>query len=51
MQINSGISINLINIIQALVIIFVAADQIVRWIYRLRKQEGGRMVFSRGWGK
>jgi simple sugar transport system permease protein len=51
MQINSGISSNLINIIQALVIIFVAADQIVRWIYRIRKQDGGRMVFSRGWGK
>jgi simple sugar transport system permease protein len=51
MQINSGISINLINIIQALVIIFIAADQIVRWIYRIKKTGGGGMVFSRGWGK
>lgn len=51
MQINSGISINLINIIQALVIMFVAADQIVRWLYRLRKQDSGRLVFTRGWGK
>ncbi len=51
MQIRSGISINLINIIQALVIIFVAADQIVRWIYRIRREQGGQMVFTRGWGK
>ncbi|HYF63762.1 MAG TPA: ABC transporter permease [Herpetosiphonaceae bacterium] len=51
MQISSGISINLINIIQALVIIFIAADQIVRWIYRIKKSGGGGMVFSRGWGK
>ena len=51
MQIASGISINLINIIQALVIIFIAADQIVRWLYRIEGAEGGGMVFSRGWGK
>ena len=48
---SSGISINLINIIQALVIIFIAADQIVRWIYRIKKTGGDGMVFSRGWGK
>lgn len=51
MQLQSGISINLINIIQALVIIFVAADVIVRWIYRLPKRSGDQSVFSRGWGK
>jgi simple sugar transport system permease protein len=51
MQLQSGISINLINIIQALVIIFVAADVIVRWIYRLPKRSGGQAVFTRGWGK
>jgi simple sugar transport system permease protein len=51
MQIASGISINLINIIQALVIIFIAADQIVRWIYRINPTDGEGMVFSRGWGK
>jgi general nucleoside transport system permease protein len=50
MQLQSGISINLINIIQALVIIFVAADQIVRWIYRIRGKGGGQVVFTRGWG-
>ncbi len=50
MQLQSGISINLINIIQALVIIFVAADQIVRWIYRLPGSGGKRITFTRGWG-
>lgn len=50
MQLQSGISINLINIIQALVIVFVAADQIVRWLYRLRRSSGGQVVFTRGWG-
>jgi ABC-type uncharacterized transport system permease subunit len=50
MQLQSGISINLINIIQALVIVFVAADQIVRWIYRIRRKGGGQVVFTRGWG-
>lgn len=50
MQINSGISINLVNIIQALVIMFIAADQIVRWLYRVKKSGSGKMVFSGGWG-
>jgi general nucleoside transport system permease protein len=50
MQVQSGISVNLINIIQALVIIFVAADQIVRWIYRIRRRSEGQAVFTRGWG-
>ena len=50
MQLESGISINLINIIQALVIIFVAADQIVRWIYRLPARRGTQTTLTRGRG-
>jgi simple sugar transport system permease protein len=50
MQLQSGISINLINIIQALVIVFVAAPQIVRFIYRIKGGSGGQAVFTRGWG-
>jgi simple sugar transport system permease protein len=51
MQATTGISSDLIRIVQALAIMFVAADQIVRWIYRLRQDQGERVVFSRGWGK
>jgi general nucleoside transport system permease protein len=50
MQLQSGISISLINIIQALVIVFVAAPTIVRWIYRLPRSEQGQTIFTRGWG-
>jgi general nucleoside transport system permease protein len=50
MQLESGISINLINIIQALVIVFVAADEIVRRLYRIKRTGGGQVVFTRGWG-
>jgi general nucleoside transport system permease protein len=45
-----NISIDLVNIIQALVIMFIAADQIIRWLYRLRKRRGAAVVFTRGWG-
>ncbi|MBN1221166.1 MAG: ABC transporter permease [Anaerolineae bacterium] len=51
MQSYAGIPIDIISIIQALVIIFVAAPPIVRSIYRIRvKREVGAEVFTRGWG-
>ena len=45
-----GISVDLVNIIQALVIMFIAADQIIRWLYRLRQRREAEVVFTRGWG-
>jgi len=52
MQIRAGISIDLINIIQALVIMFIAAPKIVRWIYRIKAgREKMGMVLTKGWGK
>jgi general nucleoside transport system permease protein len=39
MQVRSGISIDLIYVVQALVIVCIAADQIVRWLYRLNPRE------------
>jgi len=45
-----GISVDLVNIIQALVIMFIAADQIIRWLYRLRARREAEVVFTRGWG-
>jgi ABC-type uncharacterized transport system permease subunit len=53
MQVRAGISIDLINIVQALVIVFIAADEIIRWVYRIRrpKEEIREVVFTRGWGR
>ena len=35
MQVRSGVSIDLVYVVQALVMVCIAADQIVRWLYRL----------------
>ena len=45
-----AISIDLVNIIQGLVIMFIAADQIIRWLYRMRTRGEKAVVFTRGWG-
>lgn len=51
MQVRAELSIDMIKIVQALIIMFVAADQIVRWIYRIRGHKpGDETTFSRGWG-
>ncbi len=51
MQVRAELPIDLIKIVQALIIMFVAADQIVRWMYRIPKDTGdGQSVFSSGWG-
>jgi simple sugar transport system permease protein len=50
MQVRSNMSIDLINIVQALVIMFVAADQMIRWLYHIKTTRGTRVVFTRGWG-
>ncbi len=50
MQVRSNMSIDLINIVQALVIMFVAADQMIRWLYRMKTKRETEVVFTRGWG-
>jgi ABC-type uncharacterized transport system permease subunit len=44
---------DIISILQALIIAFIAAPAIIRAIYRIRlpKQAEGETVFTRGWGK
>jgi simple sugar transport system permease protein len=51
MQSLAGIPIDIISIIQALVIVFVAAPAIIRWLYRIRLDEDmEEVVLTRGWG-
>ncbi len=51
MQSMAQIPIDIISIIQGLVIIFVAAPAIIRWLYRIRVPVGEQTVLTRGWGK
>jgi ABC-type uncharacterized transport system permease subunit len=51
MQSMAGIPIDIISIIQGLVIIFVAAPIIIRWIFRIPVKSTDETVLTRGWGK
>jgi len=50
MQSMAGIPIDIISIIQGLIIIFVAAPAIIRWLYRIRMPRAEEVVLTRGWG-
>lgn len=51
MQAATGVPIHLVAVIQALVIMFVAAPTLVRSIYRIRTERlVGAEAFSKGWG-
>ena len=50
MQSLAGIPIDIISIIQGLVVIFIAAPAIIRWIYRIRISTTEETVLTRGWG-
>jgi ABC-type uncharacterized transport system permease subunit len=49
MQFMTQIPVDIISVIQALILLFVAADAIIRYIYRI-KARGERVVLTRGWG-
>lgn len=49
MQFLTQIPVDIISVIQALILLFVAADTIVRYIYKIR-QSGEKVVLTRGWG-
>jgi len=51
MQSIAGIPIDIISIIQGLVIVFIAAPAIIRWLYRIRSLKIEETVLTRGWGK
>lgn len=51
MQLDASIPVDIISIVQALVIVFIAAPAIVRWIYRVPiKTDEGTGPVVRGWG-
>ena len=50
MQSIAGVPIDIISIIQGLVIIFIAAPGIIRWLYRLKNVKVEETVLTRGWG-
>ena len=49
MQFLTQIPVDIISVVQALILLFVAADQIVRFIYRI-KAPVEKLVLTRGWG-
>ena len=55
MQSVAGVPTEIVQIVQALVIVFIAAPAIIQAIYRFRERrreeiEAEMAVFSRGWG-
>lgn len=51
MQSMANIPIDIISIIQGMVIVFIAAPDIIRWLYRIRAIKKEETVLTRGWGK
>ncbi len=52
MELTSGVSKYIISLIQALVLLFVAAPAIVRWMYRMKaeRRPEEEAPLTRGWG-
>ena len=48
MQVNTSIPLQLVQVLQAVLVLFVAAPGVIRTIYRIRVARGGRRVFG-GW--
>lgn len=51
MQFNSGVQSEIIVVIQALILMFVAAEEIIRTMYRIRGAGGPAQKLSTGWGQ
>jgi simple sugar transport system permease protein len=51
MQFKAHVAQEITDVVQALMLFFVAADMIVRWLLRMRAaEEGEKITLSTGWG-
>jgi simple sugar transport system permease protein len=51
MQFSADVAKEIIDVIQALILFFVAADVIVRWLLRMRAGAEEKITLSTGWGQ
>ena len=51
MQFDSGVSPEIIDVVQALILFFVAADVIIRGLLHIRATDAERVTLSSGWGQ
>jgi simple sugar transport system permease protein len=51
MQFSAGVPFQIIDVIQALMLFFVSAEMIVRWLLRSRASSETSVTLSTGWGK
>ncbi len=51
MQLAARVPSEIIQIVQALVLVFIAAPEIIRFIYRMRLEKEERAALSAGWGQ
>lgn len=51
MQFSAGVAAEITDVVQALMLFFVAADMIVRWLIRVRAEEGEGVSLSAQWGQ
>jgi len=50
MQAAAGVSVDLVVVMQALIVIFIAAPELVRTVFRVKPIEAGPTQLTRGWG-
>jgi simple sugar transport system permease protein len=50
MQAAAGVSVDLVIVMQGLIIIFIAAPELVRAIFRLKPSEAEPTQLTKGWG-
>jgi len=52
MELRSGVSKQMISVVQALILMFVAAPAVIRWIFRIKAPHGEKAItVTSGWGK